>query len=182
MKPKERRDRLFKVSRPNIREMSLIDQQGYTKDMRVLWGSYSRKSDGDKISQEDFAEQVISEYERYDRKWIIEDSNSFCGGYGPIGLVFANHDGWELEPQFMPFEWATDRNILRAAVSFLQMMRYDKDVGIVSVNALSESKQFFNHISKYGVLKYAAKIPAGDILGDKYMYYIRGRKDGDHKH
>ena len=175
MKPKERRDRLFKTSRPNIREMSLVDQQGYTKDMAVLWGAYQQKEDNP-ISQQDFAYQVESQLGSYDRKWVIEDNNTFCSGYGPVGIVYAKYNGWELEPYFEPFAWASKRNILRSAVSFLQMMRYDKEVGIVNVYSLKDDKSFFNHVSKYGVLKYATKIPDGVEDGDKYIYYIRGRK------
>jgi len=51
MKPKERRDRLFKASRPNIREMKLVDENGYTQDMKILWGAY-KKADVGNISQE----------------------------------------------------------------------------------------------------------------------------------
>jgi len=42
MKPKERRDRSFKDSRPNIREMKLVDENGYTQDMKILWGAYKK--------------------------------------------------------------------------------------------------------------------------------------------
>lgn len=178
MKPKERRDRLFKSSRPNIREMSLIDQQGYTKDMGILWGAYIQNSfDMPETTQEDFAGLMVREINPYQKKWLVEDANiKFSEGYGPIGMMVARYNGWELEPEFISFSWASPRNILRATVSFLQMMRYDKDVGIVNVHSLKKSKDFFNHVSKYGVLKYAAKIPNGDERGDRYIYYVRGRK------
>lgn len=177
MKPKERRDRLFKTSRPNIREMSLIDEKGYTQDMSILWGAYKKGTfDLPEASQEEFAELMLKEVQPYEKKWIIEDNNKFCGGYGAIGMMCAVYNGWELEPHFEPFSWATPRNTLRAVVSFLQMMRYDKGVGIVNVYSLKDSKDFFSHIERYGVLKYAAKIPDGDARGDRYVFYIRGRK------
>ena len=178
MKPKDRRDRLFKTSRPNIRELQLVDQQGYTKDMGILWGAYKQGSFKiPDVSQEQFADYMMSEVQPYEKKWLIEDTNAkYSNGYGPVGMVCAAYNGWELEPHFEPFEWASDRNILRSAVSFFQMMRYDKDVGIVNVYSLKRSKSFFNHVSKYGVLKYATKIPDGDARGDRYIYYIRGRK------
>lgn len=178
MKPKELRDRLFKTSRPNIREMALVDQQGYTRDMGVLWGAYQQGSFGEATeSQEDFAAHVMTEINEHQKKWMIEDSNSkFGDGYGPVGMVYAQYNGWELEPKLEIFQWASPRNVLRAAVSFFQMMRYDKSVGIVNVHSLKKDKNLFSHVSKYGVLKYAAKIPDGDERGDKYIYYIRGRK------
>lgn len=176
MKPKDRRDRLFKTSRPNIREMSLVDENGYTKDMGILWGAYKLDSSGD-LSQEEFADFIMNNVEPYSKKWLIEDKNAqFGSGYGPVGMMCANYDGWEISPTFEKFEWATSRNILRSVVSFLQMMRYDKDVGIVVVDTLFENKGFFNHVTKYGVLKYASKIPSGREDGDKYTFYIKGRK------
>ena len=178
MKPKERRDRLFKSSRPNIRELSLVDHQGYTKDMSILWGAYKQGSfKMPEVSQEEFADYMMSEINPYQKKWLIEDANAkYESGYGPVGMVCAAYNGWELEPHLEVFDWATKRNVLRLAVSFFQMMRYDKSIGIVNVYSLKDSKNFFNHISKYGVLKYAAKIPDGDESGDRYIYYIRGRK------
>lgn len=178
MKPKERRDRLFKTSRRNIREMALLDQQGYTKDMSILWGAYMQGSfDMPETSQEEFAHVMTREINPYQKKWIVEDKNAqFKDGYGPVGMMVAEYNGWELEPQFVNFSWSSPRNTLRAVVSFLQMMRYDKSVGIVNVHSLKKDKSFFNHVSQYGVLKYAAKIPDGSEKGDKYVYYIRGRK------
>jgi len=178
MKPKERRDRLFKASRPNIREMSLVDQQGYTRDMAILWGAYKQGSFNiPETSQEGFADVMTKTMEGFSRKWIVEDKNSqFKDGYGPVGLMYATYNGWELQPHFEPFSWASTRNRLRSMVSFLQMMRYDKSVGIVNIHSLKDGRNFYNHVQKYGVLKYAAKIPDGDERGDKYIYYIRGRK------
>lgn len=178
MKPKERRDRLFKTSRPNIRELTLVDQHGYTKDMAILWGAYKQGAFNlPDVSQEEFATIMADSIAEFQKKWMIEDNTSkFESGYGPVGMVYAVYNGWELIPSIELFSWASTRNKLRAAVSFLQMMRYDKTIGIVSVNSLKDSKNFFNHVSKYGVLKYVGKIPDGDERGDKYLYYIRGRK------
>lgn len=178
MKPKERRDRLFKTSRPNIREMKLLDENGYTKDMSILWGAFKKGSPESAVTQEEFAKSTMEKVDSFDRKWIVEDTNKIWGGEGAIGVILASYNGWELKPEFEPFTWSTPRNTLRAIVSFLQMMRYDKAVGIVNVHSLKSSANFFNHVSKYGVLKYAAKIPQGDKDGDRYIYYIRGRKDG----
>lgn len=179
MKPTQRRDRLFKASRPNVREMSLIDQQGYTKDMGILWGAYKQGSfDLPEVTQEDFAQLILNEINPYEKKWIIEDKNNkFESGYGAIGMMCAVYNGWELEPHFEPFSWSTPRNTLRAVVSFLQMMKYDREVGIVNVYALEDVHGFYNHIVDYGVLRFATKIPHGDIRGDRYVYYIRGKKN-----
>lgn len=181
MKPKERRDRLFKTSRPNIREMELFGESGFGKDMGILWAAYQRGTFGDNldVSQEDFARTLVNEVDQYQKRWMIEDKNSqFAEGEGPIGMMAAVYNGWELEPHFDAFEWATPRNILRAIVSFLQMMRYDRSVGVVNVYTLNKDKNFFKHVTEYGVLRYLGKIPDGDERGDRHIFYTRGRKDG----
>ena len=177
---KEKRDRLFRVSRPHIRPLELLNGETYGKDMAILWaayklGSFDQIESG--LDQKEFANFIISIANGYNIGWIIEDKNKqFKEEYGPIGLVLSVYNGWELEPHFEKFQWASSRNILKAFVSFFQMMRYDKTVGIVNVYSLRESKNLFDHICKYGVLRYAAKIPKGDIRGDRYIYYTHGKR------
>lgn len=178
MKPKEYRDRLFRTGKPNIREAELWNGENYGKDMAVLWATYKKGMFGDlDISQEDFSEYILDEAAQYPKRWVIEDKNSnFKDGYGPVGLLMAVYNGWEMEPHIEHFPWATTKNKLRSVVSFLQMMRYDKDVGIVNVYAVGKEKRFFKHITKYGVLNYAARIPHGDEKGDRHIFWVRGRK------
>lgn len=182
MKPKERRDRLFKTSRPYIRPIEVVNGHGIGKDMGVLWAAYERDSfDMPEVSKEDFAEYMTEVAATYQKRWMIEDNNAnFADGKGPIGMMMAVYNGWELEPHFEAFSWATPRNILRAVVGFLQMMRYDKDIGIVNVHSLKQDKKFYKHVTQYGVLRYLDMIPDGDIRGDRYFFYVRGRKDGQH--
>ena len=184
MKPKERRDRLFKTSRPNIRKIELFGEDGFGRDMGVLWGAYKMGSfrDMPEMTQEQFAEYWVNVAAEYQKRWMIEDVNTkFSEGRGPIGVMMAVYNGWELEPHFEPFAWATPKNILKGVVGFLQMMRYDKDVGIVNVYSLKDTKRFFKHVTNYGVLRYATEIPNGDIRGDRYIFYVRGRKDDQHR-
>lgn len=179
MKPKQKRDRLFKSSRPNVRPLELFADNGYGKDMAILWAAYKKDSFSDmpEMDQEEFGEFITDMVSGYNNGWIVEDSNSnFSDGSGAIALVLAAQNDWELEPHFEKFTWATPRNILRGAVSFLQMMRYSKDVGIVNLYSLKKSKHLFDHLTEYGVARYVGRVPHGDFRGDRYIYYTRGKK------
>lgn len=178
MTPKEHRDLLFKTGRPYIRPIELIRDDAVGKDMGVLWGAYKRDSfeDMPELAQAEFADFMLDLAANYTMGWIIEDKNSqFKDGFGPIGMVMAVYNGWELEPHFEPFSWASPRNILRATVSFFQMMRYDKSIGIVNVYSLNRDKRFFKHVTHYGVLRYLGCIPHGDVRGDRHIFFVRGR-------
>lgn len=180
MKPKEKRDRLFKSSRPHVRPLELFDNGKYSKDLAILWAAYKKGSfpEMPEMDQSEFTEFILDIASQYSKGWMIEDNNSqYKDGHGAIGFMFAADNGWEVEPHFESFEWATPRNILRSVVSFLQMMRYSKDVGVVNIYSLSDSKKFYDHLIGYGVTRYVGKVPHGDIRGDRYIYYTRGKNE-----
>lgn len=180
--PKEWRDLLFSDGRPDIREAQFFNDDGTpAKDTGVLWAAHLENGNQNKIEKEQFPDVVANMLSGYSMAWLANDRNAkFRDKYGPIGLVVAAYNGWELEPHFEPFPWATKRNKLRTVVAFLQMMKYDKSVGIVNVYSLDEHKDFFKRISKYGVLKFAGTVPDGDYRGDRHIFYIRGRSNERH--
>lgn len=151
--------------------------------MAILWAAYKKGSfDMPEMTQEEFADYWVSVAGEYQKRWLIEDENSnFSEGKGPIGVMMAVYNGWELEPHFEKFAWATPKNVLKGIVGFLQMMRYDKEVGIVNVYSLKRDAKFYKHVTNYGVLRYFDKIPNGDIRGDRYIFHTRGRKEVRHE-
>lgn len=179
-KPKEFRDRLFKSGKPNVRRVDLLNDDGYGKDMGVLWAAYkmgSFDSIPTGLSQEDFAHLILGFSYNFDLGWMIEDRNiKYSSGIGPVGIMLAKYDGWSLEPHFESFAWASKKNIFRAFVSYFQMMRYDKDVGVVNVYSMNNDVAFFKHLKEYGVLNYVGRVPGGSRFGDKNVFYVRGRK------
>lgn len=181
MRAKERRDRLFRRRKPNVRPLEAYDEQGNPgRDLAILWAAYRMGSFDieEELSQEDFTERLLAMLESYHGGWIVEDvHNGFVDGEGPIGVILAVYNGWEMEPQFDWFQWASVRNLLRGMVGFLQMMRYNRDVGVVNVNTLKRHKRLFDRVAQYGVLNYVGKIPHGDARGDRLIYYVRGRKE-----
>ena len=177
-RPKEARDRLFKYGRPNIRPLDILEEGGIGKDMAVLWGAY-RKGGFEQlgeVSQEDFTQDILKILSPYEWVWIIEDKNyNYPKGYGPVGLMVARFNGWEMEPHFQPFPWATPKNKVKSVVSFMQMARYEKGVGVLNVFTGCEDKSFFDYLSKkYKVMYYVGKIHKGGYGDDKYLFYGRG--------
>ena len=179
MKPRELRERLFKSGRPHIRPLEVFNEDGtYGRDMGVLWAAYKKGSfDLPEMEQGEFADYMIQTLSGYNVGWMVEDVNKkFSEGRGPVGIFAGAVNEWELEPHFDPFTWATKRNRLKAVVSFLQMMKHDREVGIVNVYSLNKDAEFYKRMKKYGVLYYVGKVPHGDIRGDRHIFFVRGKK------
>jgi hypothetical protein len=178
-KPKAARDRLFKAGRPNIRSLVLEEDDGVGGDMRFIWGAYRMGSfpDLSEMSQSDLTDHFLEYISSYYAAWIVEDTNyHYPDGYGPVGLIVANFNGWDMEPVFIPFKWITRKNVLKMVVAFFQMARYEKGIGVLSVNSNIDQFDFFKKISKrYNVIHYVGKVPRGDNGLDKYMFYGRGK-------
>ena len=138
MTPKERRDLIFKKSRPDIRKFEVMDGEKYSKDVGILWAAYQAKSFPlpEDMTQEEFMVEIDKTMNGFQRVWVIDDdTKTYASGRGPIGLVGANSAGLIVEPRFMFFKWATCRNILKSVVAFLSMIKGSVKTGIVLVRA-----------------------------------------------
>lgn len=170
---KARRERLFKHSRPDIRP-------AVYEDIRWLWVA-SRRS-GTEESPEEFSRRIEPFLADCDRLWMLWDKNSeFESGDGPVGLVMANDDGWTLAPHVEWFAWATPRNKLRCTVGFLQSMRYTNGVGCIKIFSTAENAEWFKRLKRYTSIILAGRIPGGRPSGEEYIFYLRGRKQGEHR-
>lgn len=118
MTAKQRRARLFKKSRPHIRQLE-------AKDMAWLWAAYRRGSfkfppdmtQGDFTAYIEQAMQGVSQH-------IVEDENKqFSSGSGPVALIGIASDGLRIEPGVAVFSWATPKNVLRGFVAFFQWIK-----------------------------------------------------------
>jgi len=177
---KEKRDFLLK-DKPYIRKAILLDQDGFTEDMGILWVSYQRGGftflprGFDKSL---FIDVISSNVQNYQELLLIEDNSKvFQSGRGPIGVIGINNDGWKIEPHVDYFPWATSRMILRASVAYFQMVKYDKEVGVCVVKSLGNTARLFHRLKDYGVLWFVGKIPYGDVRGDEYLFTVKGRKN-----
>jgi hypothetical protein len=180
-KPKAARDRLFKMGRPNIRPLVLEEADGIGADMGIIWGAYRMGSFPDlpkDMSQSELTDYFLEYVSGFYSAWIVEDGNYHYNpdGYGAVGLIVANFNGWDMEPVFVRFKWATKKNVLKMVIAFFQMARYEKGIGVLSVNSNVDQLDFFKKISKrYNVIHYVGKVPRGNNGLDKYMFYGRGK-------
>ena len=174
---KEKRDRLFKRGRPNIRPLIIEENGKPHKDIGLLWVAYKKGSfplfpvD---MKEPEFFQYVLKLSDEHGL-YVAEDYNKEYEGLGPIAVISVKTDGWKVEPHTNFFNWATVRNKLRSTVAFFQMVRYQK-IGCCVVYSLIDSKPLFDKVQEYGVLNYVGRIPNGDMRGDEYMYTIRGKK------
>lgn len=174
---KDKRDRLFRKSRPHFRTLHIYDGDKYHKDIGILWAAYQ---DGcfhelpRDLEQSEFAQEVEKLTQTHEL-WMAEDeNNSYQSGKGPVALVSIISDGWKIEPHTESFPWASKRNILRYFVAFFHMIRYKK-IGVCVVKSLKSSTNLFNKCKEYGVLFYVGEIINGNQNGDEYIYSVRGK-------
>lgn len=172
--PKEFRERLFRRSRPEARRLEILDGESYSRDLGVLWAAYRAGSFPkfkEDLAQEDFAkviEQVVSGYQHV---WVVDDdSAAFSSGRGPVALVGANTSGLIVEPRTLFFRWATKRNMLRASVAFLTMIRHSSKTGVVLVRTERARMTLPDHLKRYDMLYFVGK-----VADNEYLYSVRGR-------
>jgi hypothetical protein len=171
----EKRRKLFKKSKPFIREFKL-------DDMWVLWAAYKEGSFPlPEMTKEEFYKYSTERLKTYHSLMLVEDEcKKFKASRGPVCLIVANTDGWKVEPHVEFFKWATKQNILRVNVRFFNWIRQNKEIGVCIVRSLKDTSNLFHHIRKYGVLNFVGRIPGGDIRGDEYVFSTRGKRtNGD---
>jgi hypothetical protein len=169
---KERRQLLFKRSRPKFRPYE-------PSDNAFLWAAYKAGSlpipEG--LTQEQFIVEVAKMYGGFPLVWVVEDDNrKFKAGRGQVAMVGIKTDGWVYEPHPVFFKWATKRNVLRCCVAFFHMMRYQKDVGVCLVRCLKDAVKMMKKMERYGVLYLRGRLPKGSPKGDVFLFSIDGAK------
>jgi hypothetical protein len=172
--PKERRDRLFKKSRPHFRKADLLNLDGtYGPDMGILWAAYRAGSfeAEEGMDQAKFADWAVDRARRFTTLWIGEDeSKAFKSGRGAVGIVGTNQDGLLVTAEGQPLRWATKRNALRLCVSFLHMITKSNKTGICMVKGNEVTMPLLDHMKEYGLLYYIGK-----TAPKEYLYSVRGR-------
>jgi len=104
------------------------------------------------MDQDAFAEQVIGHMVQYQSLFIVDDDNKqYSSGRGPVVAIFVSSDGEIIKPVWHVFKWATNRNKLRTFVTFLQMVRYSKDVALCVIFDELKSKLMMR-ARRYGLL------------------------------
>lgn len=174
MTSRERRDRLFRNSRPTVRRLEIMDGEGYGRDIGVLWAAYQAGSFHDMpaaLDQEAFLTSIEALQEQHDQVWVIDDINAAYGSkLGPVALCCTSANGLAITVAGTAFKWATKRNRFRAAASFLNMIRHSKKTGVALVRGGKASLAFLRPMRKLDLLHYVGKIDS-----DAYLFSMRGR-------
>lgn len=176
MKPKEKRDRLFKSGRPLIRPLVVREGAGYSKDVGILWVAHQHNPFyGFEKDKETFLDQLETFSDRVSF-YMIEDKNTEFKEQGPIGFLYVYNNDWEIEPHVIYFPWATTRNKLKGLVAFLQMVRYSRAIGVCVIHARRDFVPLLDKAKEYGVVHYVGRILNGYGEGDKFIYSVKGKK------
>ena len=174
LKPKDRRDRLFRKSKPFIRRLEILDGEQYSKDISILWAAYKAGSFAlpMELSQAEFIEQVEKNLSQYSNTWIVDDDAMvFASARGPVAMVSTASSGLIVEPRFVFFEWARPRTILRVVVSFINMIKHSKKTGIILLRVGRENMTMPNHLKFHYI---------GRSGENEHLYSMRGRgSDGN---
>lgn len=176
MTPREKRERLFRNSKPYFREFNFYDGSDYHKDLKILWVAHKYRpfyGVPEGLTEQQFASFIGSVDSE---AVIVEDDNKQYSGQGPIGIITIVSNDWKIEPHVEFFPWATPRNVLRTVVQFMQWARNSRKIGCVMAYSLEHTKHLFDKACEYGVLHYVGKIINGDPRGDEYLYSVKGKK------
>lgn len=174
MTPTQRRERLFKNSRPFVRPFKLMENGEYSKDAGRLWAAYKKGAFPDKprdLTQEQFADFLAKLPDVFSKVWLVDDKHpAYPGGVGPVAIVGAVVQGLQVTLEADVFPWASKRNILRCSVAMLKMLVSSEETGTVVVNVPQRLMSAASHLKKYDLLYYV-----GRIADDVFMYAMRGR-------
>ena len=170
-----RRERLLKRDEPRVRPLE-------PKDAWVLYaaydlGSFPAMPKG--LKPAELWAHIAAWSQRHSSVLVIEANHKFFREKrGPVAMVTIDNFGWQVEPLFDFFFWATKRQRLAAAVGFLQMVKYAKEVGCTFVRVPDAGVSMCDHIMRrYDLLRLAGKIPNAREEGTEHHYFLKGRRD-----
>lgn len=114
--------------------------------MPYLWAAY-RMGVWDEVfkpnlTQEEFTNAVAQTSEVFNLMVIVSEK--------PISLVSIKQDTVAVQPNIEWFPWASNRNKVEGVV---KLILYLRDISPVILWSKDESRKFFTHISKYGIMR-----------------------------
>lgn len=172
---RQSRERLYRYTHPYIRPLDLA------KDAWILWAAYDLGSfpvlkKG--MKPEEFFTLLRTFLSAKSSALIVdEDHKYFRDKRGPVAIVWIDNYGWRIEPQVDFFLWAKARNRIAAIVSFLQMARYAKEVGVCVVRVAQKDVALCDHVMEnYDLLRPYGQIPNAGPYGKDYLYGTVGRR------
>lgn len=132
------------------------------------------------MDQEKFRDWLASGVAKSAETFILEAPGE--RGLMPVGFVLTTRDIEQphvLYPHVEWFPWASMRNRLEAAVSFIQGMRKEF---LLIVRARERDAPFFEHLTRYGFMHCLGRCPAFfgyDLAESNTAVMFRSRKPGN---
>jgi len=173
---RERRERLLKRDEPFVRPMDLA------RDAWVLFAAYDLGSfpalpKGMKAPE--LVALVKAWASRHSQVLMIEANHKFFRERrGPVAMVTIDNFDWQIELRVDWMFWATKRQRLAAAVSFLHMTRYSRKVGVCVVRCEEKDEPFCRHLGeRYDLLEQCGAIPNGTPTGSQLIYARTGKRE-----
>ena len=170
-----RRERLLKRDEPRVRPLEQVDAW-------VLYGAYDLGSfpalpKG--LKPAELVAHIGAWATRHSSVLMIEENHRyFKAKRGPVAMVTIDNFGWQVEPQFDFFFWATKRQRLAAIIGFLQMIRYSKQVGVCVVKVGQKDVAICEHIvERYDLLRPCGRLPNAREDGTEFIYFLKGRRE-----
>ena len=171
---KLRRERLFRKTRPMVRRLEIMDGEAYTRDIGVLWAAYKAGSFATlkpEMDENEFIAEIEALQKVHDQVWIIDDFNAaYKDQRGPVALACTKSFDLVVNAEGVMFKWASKRNALRCAASFLNMLKHSKKTGICMVKGSRAQVPFLKHLAGYDLLYYVGKPSEAE-----WLFSIRGR-------
>lgn len=148
-----------------------------------MWAAYNMGGlrtwfpDGLEESQSEFTGSVLTLLDSYYKvggiSYIAEGFNEGKKAAVPIAFVAVDFFQSAAWPHVEWFSWATPRNKIEATVTFLQELKRDTPIMIISK---PETVPFFSHMGRYGLLQRKATLKGFMPDGDGILYYGRMKR------
>lgn len=172
--PAQMRKTIFRAEKPLLRKLAIIQGEGFTKDIGILWAAYtagSFKDLPDDLDQAAFL-SAIEGLQQEKVVWLIDDFNpAYKDKRGPVAMACTATQDLMVHAEGCAFKWATKRNVIRCSVEFLQMVRRAKSTGICMVKCNKSTATLMKHLNKkYRVINFI-----GQAAKDSFLYAIPGK-------
>lgn len=117
------------------------------KDLKYFYASY-RLQGGEPMSADDYAQLFVNITEKAQMLWVVTEP--YNGDDRPVGAAHQTGNGQTWETHVWWLDWATPRDKLVAALTFILKKRDEQTIMITSN---SENDRFFEQLARYGVLR-----------------------------
>lgn len=146
-----------------VRLVRALSRRPYSRplegeDLKWLWAAYRKGSFpeiAEGLDSDGFTEKALDVLARSHAQFLLWSRRE--SGDRPVGLVLCHRKNHVLEPHVFWFAWATRREKIETALSFLNEQRRS---WLIMISARERDRGFFAHLCRYGFIR-----PVGTVFG-----------------